>query len=490
MVFRGKPSRGCQRCRARRAKVGPYPSSLEIKTYLKASAKFVLGPADRYRDASELRIENESRSVARKALKNGPRIEITIMPSSTNREAREIFFAYYITSRCWEFLSPYHHYSVDAPKHLDQAIEACSSAYLWHIIPTDSTLSLAREKYVSALRLTNKAIRSPGNARKDTTLMTSLLLDLFEKITNSQPRSDILWRSHVDGALALAQARGLERFMATSDLSMLMRVGTHCIMSCIASESLPSDTLHTLQAYIESQLGAQDPSMRFSNLMMHFAEIWNKTTDGLLPRDECVSLTSGLDEEFRVFELDLPLRWQFSTFTLDHPSPRSLDLNFNVYQDSKVCHARNMICVMRILLNESLIKHAQSSPRNDDLMETAHDRIRHLTDFICASVPQYTDCGGPARSGVLLTKQEGFRKEDHTHDPNHQSSCYTLIFPLYIAARYRRELRPWVIDQLHYIGDHFRTRNAEVVAQILENGADVHTWKVFDMLGSYAVTTS
>jgi hypothetical protein len=26
--------------------VGPYPSSLEIKTYLKASAKFALGPAD------------------------------------------------------------------------------------------------------------------------------------------------------------------------------------------------------------------------------------------------------------------------------------------------------------------------------------------------------------------------------------------------------------------------------------------------------------
>jgi hypothetical protein len=421
-------------------------------------------------------------------LKNGPQIQISIMPLSTNRDAREIFFAYYITSRCWEFLSPYHHYLADAPKHLDQAIEACSSAYLWHIVHSDSTLSMAREKYVSALRLTNKAIRSPGTARKDTTLMTSLLLDLFEKITNSEPRSGTFWRSHVDGALALAKARGLEQFMATSDLSMLMRVGTHCIMSCIASESPLPDTLHTLQAYIESQLGAQDLSLRLSNLMMQFAEIWNKIKDGLLPRDECITLTSGLDKEFQGFELDLPLRWQFSTLTLDNPSPRSLNLNINVYGDSKVCHARNMICVMRILLNESLIKHAQSSPRDDDLMETAHNRIRNLTDFICASVPQYTDCGGPARPGVSLANQKSFRREDHVHAPNHQSSCYTLIFPLYVAARCRRELRPWIIDQLHFIGDHFRTRNAEVVAQILENGSDVHTWKVFAMLGSYAVT--
>ncbi|KAM3083938.1 hypothetical protein ACMFMG_001954 [Clarireedia jacksonii] len=483
MAFRGKPSKGCQRCRARRAKC-------EIRAGPCGQCVRANESCSGYRDASELRIRNESQSIVRKATKNVSRIEIIPMPSPTSQNAREIFFAYYVTSRCWVFLNPYHHYSADAPKHLELAIEACSLAFYWHKVYPDSTLSMAREKYVSALRLTNKAMRSPGTAKKDTTLMTSLLLDLFEKMTNSEPRSDIFWRSHVNGALALVKARGLEQFMTTSEVSMLMRVSTYCIMSCIASESSLPDSLYTLQAYIERRLGAQDVNLRFSNLMAQYAELWVNITNGLLPSDECIYLASKLDEEFQEFELNLPPRWQFSIEKLDRPSPRSLDSNFNVYGDAKVCQARNMICVMRILLNEFLIKHAQSLPKDYGSIEIAHNNIRTLTGMICASVPQYTDCDGPARLRVPLANHDGFRKKEHIHDPNHQSDCYAIIFPLYVAARCRVELKPWVIDQLHYIGDHFRTRNAKVVAQILENRTDIHIWKVFALLGSYAVSAS
>jgi hypothetical protein len=44
----------------------------------------------------------------------------------------------------------------------------------------------------------------------------------------------------------------------------------------------------------------------------------------------------------------------------------------------------------------------------------------------------------------------------------------------------------WVIKKLHYIGSHFYIRNAELVAQILEQETDVCPWDVFSFLGAYA----
>lgn len=41
-----------------------------------------------------------------------------------------------------------------------------------------------------ALRMVNKTLKSSQEAIKDTTLMASLLLDLFEKIADSEPRNN------------------------------------------------------------------------------------------------------------------------------------------------------------------------------------------------------------------------------------------------------------------------------------------------------------
>ena len=68
------------------------------------------------------------------------------------------------------------------------SIDAVSLAYLSHQAYSNVALSTAREKYVSALHMTNKALQSPEVAVKDSTLLASLLLDLFEKFTNGELR--------------------------------------------------------------------------------------------------------------------------------------------------------------------------------------------------------------------------------------------------------------------------------------------------------------
>jgi hypothetical protein len=143
-----------------------------------------------YRDTQQLRIRNESQAVRRKALsRNAPPFEPRSLPLSLELQARDAFFAYYVTgtSKTWDFLKPFYD-PTHSPKHLTLSIDAVSLAYLSHQVYSDAALATARERYISALRMASRALQSPEVAAKHTTLLTSLLLDLFEKITNTEPR--------------------------------------------------------------------------------------------------------------------------------------------------------------------------------------------------------------------------------------------------------------------------------------------------------------
>lgn len=121
----------------------------------------------------------------------------------------------------------------------------------------------------------------------------------------------------------------------------------------------------------------------------------------------------------------------------------------------------------------------------------ATHNIETLACEICASVPQYVDCLGAARSKLPISESAttAFDGAGHLHSPSQKLDWYTLIFTLYVAGRSRGSpstLKSWVIKQLRHIGSHFGIRNAELICQILEKGVDVNPWAVYAMLGSYA----
>lgn len=201
-----------------------------------------------------------------------------------------------------------------------------------------------------------------------------------------------------------------------------------------------------------------------------------------------------IDVQFQTLDHDLnhrmPAFWRHATTRLDSKSEKVLDLHFHSYVDSKVCQSRNKISYLRILLNEPLLEHFLRKG-SSTLAIAAYNNIEAQAGEICASVPQYADCEGAARKRLPLTKTakpspHAEAHHEHTHD--HQLDCYTLIFSLYVAGRSNTAPRGkvWVIKQLRYIASHFNLRNAEVVAQILEQDTEPRNpWDVFAMLGSY-----
>ena len=343
--------------------------------------------------------------------------------------------------------------------------------------------------------MTNKSLKSSKEQIKNTTLMASLLLDLYEKITDTETRNNS-WASHVNGALALVTLRGLDQFQDDSEFNMLVRLYTHYIVSCVASNSPVPHNLNAIEAYIGKRLSVKDPMLRLSNLMVQYANLRGDVRKGILSNDECIELSMELDGQIRALDCELPEYWQYSTMFLDQKSERAFDLHFHFYSNPMICQARNVFRILRVILNQSLIQYVLVSPtshRDQALTRFARNNIQTLAGEICASVPQYMDCDGAARHRLPASEKSDFGMDHilprgHSHTPNHRLDCYALIFPLYVAARSNAvpETRPWIIKNLHYMSTHFHVRNAELVARILEQETDVDPWEIYAMLGSYA----
>lgn len=449
-----------------------------------------------YRDTQRLRIQNESHAIVKKAGKKFPS-EPQCLPVSIDAQARDAFYIYYATggSKCWAVLTRYYH-PTDVPAHLTAAIEALSCAYLWHVVGSDVALATGRKAYVKALQLTNRALEQPKDAIKDTTLLSTLLLDLFEKITERKPLKNKSWTVHVDGALALVKLRGLENFRSPSEYPVLIRLINHHITSSIANASRVPDEVLKIQDYITNDLNVEDHTLRLSHIAVQYAILRNSSKKGLLSKDQNIEFAARLDMSLQALELNMPQAWRYSTTFVGHESDRAYDLYFDTYPHRNICSARNFVRIVRIFLNESLIGNCSESPSGEDpLPALAYENIGTLARQICACVPQFVDCAGPAQQRLphfnnseAFEKPTGVPSSEHSHTLHHQADCHSLIFPLYVAGRSPSspKFRLWIIKQLHYMGSHFYIRHAELVAQMLEQQTNTDPWEVYSMLGAYA----
>ena len=494
MVFCGKPSKACKRCRDRKLKcdLGSASCGQCVRAQVICAG---------YRDTLALRIRDESQAVRIKALSKRAFLasppassQPTYLAPSLEVQAREAFFVFYTkTSSSWDFLTQFYH-PTHTPPHLAFSIDAVSLAYLSHQVQSEASLRPAREKYISALQMTNKALHSPNLVGKDSTLISSLLLDLYEKITNTQNRYEKPWISHINGAFALVRIRDLERFQDPSTLRILMRLCTNFLISSVASDRSVPDELVELRTYAQESLNITDPKWRLSGLMVTYANLHSEIRHGI-SHSNCINDSIELDAKLQALALDMPQNWQYKTAIVKQDSDRIYNFRVDSYPHRHITQTWNVLRLVRVLLNETVLDLCQKSfedcrSTNRSLIRIARKTIETLTDEICASVPQYVDCYfGADRSLSTTSELSGSIYASHPHSPSHNMDCYTLIFPLYVAARSNSssaKLKAWVIQQLHYMASHFNIRNAEAVAQILENGAVINPWAVYAILGSYA----
>ena len=385
-------------------------------------------------------------------------------------------------SKTYDILEPlYQRSAPDRP--LNASVDAVSLAFFSFQFDYRQAWHLSRHKYLSALPLLNKTLRAPEFAPSDATLLAVLLLDLYEKITNNNPRSIGSWMSHINGALALVNMRKEPALLDYTGIRLSARLSTNLLISCVSANSPVPPALVKLRADLEPFLNVDDPKWRISGLVVKYANLKGAIQDGCLHTSDIITRATEIDREFLLLAKYMPPRWLYSTIRIEESSDRVFEQHYDTYPDHMITQAWNVLRVMRMLLND-MVRVEYASRGSNSFNDTCSYRslsiltacVDDIAKEVCASVPQFT-----------YHKKTIPRIKVHGTTP--KLRCYTLLFPLYVAglhASAATRIKPWVVNQLRFMSKEMGIRNANFIADVLEREEGICPWDVYAILGSYA----
>jgi hypothetical protein len=459
-----------------------------------------------------LRISDQTTSVREKALSrkekskknssNNAVIEATHLksfPLDIQHHARDLFYLYYVVdfSKTWDFLSPFFDTRL-APEYLTLSIDAVSLAFLSHQVYSPAALSLSRQKYVAALRKTNIALQSAQTAKQPATLDASLLLDLFEKITNPNlPLQEYNQsnQAHVNGALALIKLRGLHEFRDLDSLKPLLRLNVNMIITHVTKNEPVPPQIEVIRNHAAKYMDTSDPKWRISGHMIEITNLVSSMRNE--PEREpgywighCFTIDSALKD----IADTMPPHWMYQRIAVSPAgeNERILKDYYHVYPNRTLTQTWNVLRLSRILLCDEIISRSMRAltPQSHIFSQRAEATSHALIEEICATTPRMTDCGFAARD--KLPPNVSSSNVNHSHTQSHYLDVYVLIFSLYVAAWSTccpTSTRLWIMKELDWIAEHFGVKQAKVVVDALR---DMNTkgrlgpWEVYQLLGSYA----
>lgn len=359
-------------------------------------------------------------------------------------------------------------------------------------------MAKAQAAYGSALRMTNKALQFRETAVKDSTLMSVIMLGLYENLSFQNKRSVRVWLKHVQGASALLKLRGKEQFESDTARRMFHQFyGITMLCSLESGVAIP-DGMRELYEHCNPTSDYAVHGRQWTTRMTLFMQDSidlnrDKDTDPFTTVSKAISLDRELDS----IKALIPKIWQYETIRLDKSSEYALGPFYHIYMDAWIAQMWNnlRLCRMHLyrIIREQLWKGRACNPpffTREDVapqVAAAEKVIRTTTAAICASVPQLTGMiifpdwpaskPGGSHSGLDSgrTIQEDIRYQIHSPgtflDPSRPTCVYHLIWPLYAAGSSdlsSSEMRQYAIDTLHFIALRIGSHQAVVLADGLK----------------------
>lgn len=416
-------------------------------------------------------------------------LKLSYLPLDLQLQARELFFAYYIAdfSRAWDFLFP-HFDPRTAPEHISLSIDAASLAFLSHHIASPSAQIMGRRKYVTALSKINKVLQDPKVAQQASTLEASLLLDLFEKITDSKSNNIVAQRAHVDGALTLVKLRGLHKITDPGGLKALTRLALSAVViSITAGDDLPKE-IFEFREHTAKFVDVSHPKWRLTGITLSITTLVSNITKNCLKAEERIHECVQLERKLGIIDREASPKWSYKRYYVKEGEYNDKTLNgyYDVYASRLNTQMWNVLRFMRIILCDEIIECTPDA--DNEVSKSAYKTAALVVQEICATVPQMVDCEGPARQRL----PNGSKGSSHAHTLSHFLDVYILLLGLYAAAWSRAcppKTKRWIVTQLERMAEHFGMKEAASVAAILkkqDSKTRMGPWDVYRLIGSYA----
>jgi len=411
----------------------------------------------------------------------------------------------------------------DMDDNLLASMKAVGLAGYSHVAHAPQLIKDARQQYMKALRLTNLALRSPKDAKKDSTLLAIMILGIFETVTGCDQRSMAAWAEHINGAAALVKLRGLEQLRTPVGRRMFVQVTSSLLISCIQRQlALPAHIIE-LRAEVAKYINPTEPAWYIQDSMIEFADFRSKIRARVITDPKTIlSKALELDGIFLELFSNVPPGWRYETVYTDADPDIVFNKRYHVYHDYWMAQLWNAMRSIRILLNEEirdilLVGFSSKpplflGPEYTAQFQISTDVLYELAADILATVPQHlgyvskyngqtstSNSAAPANSDQTNSRFFWTDFEDsspplsksshplfwHRHDSTAHlmirasGGCF-LLWPLFLVGVMgitTDPIRRWVIKNLECIGHSMGIRHALVLANVVGKHEDLMVWQ-------------
>ena len=137
--------------------------------------------------------------------------------------------------------------------------------------------------------------------------------------------------SHINGALALVEARENPLLQNYTGLRLSVRLSTNVLISCVSSDSPVPPALTKLRSDLEPFLNKEDPKWQVSGLVVKYANLNGAIQDGCLPSSDVIARATELDLEFVSLANHMPSTWLYNTTYIEEISERVFESRYDKY---------------------------------------------------------------------------------------------------------------------------------------------------------------
>ncbi|KAI9836760.1 MAG: hypothetical protein M1819_000925 [Sarea resinae] len=360
---------------------------------------------------------------------------------------------------------------------------------------------MARKRYTEAIGLVNAALQSPADVRKDSTLLAVINLSQFETIAGGPQRSLLAWTSHIQGAAALLNLRGLEQFKRPESLRLYFQAAMDLVTSCLQQGIAVPDHIVHLSAESGKYVNTKDPAWRvfrtrilFANFCAHLGQ--RLVTDDSIMLERALELDQIASSIFS----EGGRSWEYQTIYTDADRDIVLTGCYHIYKNFMAAQVWNGVRTMRMTLNR-IIRHillADSVSNNpkysgskytEQLQRSTGALYKWQADII-ASVPQHLGYSSPDNQGLVNDEYSVFKfpwsnfvtaRHDliHASKPAFTSQIplirttggYAIHWSLFIVGSIEIAtvaVRRWVLKILRLMGYSMGIQQALILADALE----------------------
>ena len=312
---------------------------------------------------------------------------------------------------------------------LTSSLGAASLASYAHYTHDINLIDTSRVQYTQAIRFTKLALESEVDVRKDSTILSTILLGVFEQITGCTEESTKSASAHVRGAAELIRLRGSKQIQSKRGRRILFEVARAIICKCFERSIGIPDHLVDLIAHTPSdrQAPSQSASKAIIQLNSFIARI---KTDGTHDSGYVVEKILELERPLAEICENPPPGWDIKPFYNTNPEASSIVFNhrFTICEHIGVSNIMNVIRAGRIDAHETLInahEHCPSAVPQWQYIQSV--RIREeMKQAILAAVPYF----------LGYTKKVGGKYIITTDSPETwPARSYGILWPISVCGR-------------------------------------------------------